>query len=57
MSPRSDLLAPVTRDSHALDRVLVFTHAGTDLEFIQCTCGRIFDDARFAAHLEREAGR
>jgi hypothetical protein len=46
----------VTRDSHALATVLVFTHKGTDLEFIQCTCGRIFDDARFAAHLEREAG-
>ena len=46
----------ITRDSHALATVLVFAHQGTDLEFIQCTCGRIFDDARFAAHLEREAG-
>lgn len=47
------LVPAVARDSHARERVVAFD----ELDVVQCTCGRMFDETRFAAHLEREAAR
>lgn len=44
-----------TTDVHALRQVLVFTTATGPLDVHVCTCGRMFDAARFEAHVGREA--
>ncbi len=37
--------------THALDYRLTFTTDAGDLHVTVCTCGRMFDDARFAVHV------
>lgn len=51
------VILPTPQQGHWPDRLLTFATSAGDLDVTVCTCGRMFDEVRFAVHVEREAGR